>query len=114
MIAVIFEVVPAENQKQAYLDLAADLATHLKSIPGFISVERFTSISNPKKMLSLSFWENEAAVAQWRAIDQHRAAQRSGREHVFENYRLRVAQVVRDYGLNERDQVPKDSKEIHG
>lgn len=114
MIAVIFEVWPGEGQRQTYLDIAADLRPRLDEIDGFISIERFESIAEPGKMLSLSFWRDEAAVAQWRRLEQHRGAQHRGREGVFSDYRLRVAAVLRDYGMNERDEAPPDSRATHG
>jgi heme-degrading monooxygenase HmoA len=113
MIAVIFEVWPHADQRQAYLDTAADLRPHLETVDGFISIERFESLSQPGKVLSLSFWRDEAAVQQWRKLDVHRQAQAAGRDHVFVNYRLRVAQVLRDYGLTEREQAPADSQQRH-
>lgn len=114
MIAVIFEVWPAENQAGNYLDIAASLRPELEEIDGFISIERFESLSTKGKYLSLSFWRDEEAVRVWRNREEHRAAQDEGRHGVFENYRLRVASVVRDYGLNERNQAPKDSLGVHG
>jgi heme-degrading monooxygenase HmoA len=114
MIAVIFEVWPAPGRKQQYLDLAGALRPQLERIDGFISVERFESIYEPGKMLSLSFWRDEAAVEAWRNIEAHRAAQAKGRAGVFSNYRLRVAAVSRDYGLSERAQAPADSVATHG
>lgn len=115
MIAVIFEVEPAEGQMDAYLAHAAGLRDALAAMPGFISVERFRSLTKPEKLLSLSFWENEAAVAGWRNHMGHREAQQAGREGVFAGYRLRVASVLRDYGLAERrDQAPVDSLARHG
>lgn len=114
MIAVIFEVWPHAQAKQTYLDIAAALRPELERIDGFISIERFQSLSDPAKLLSLSFWRDEAAVAAWRALDAHRDAQQAGRGGVFENYRLRVAGVVRDYGLTEREQAPPDSRAVHG
>lgn len=102
MIAVIFEVQPSSDGRQAYLDLAADLRAALQAIDGFISVERFESLSTPGKLLSLSFWRDEEAVARWRALPQHRQAQAAGRAGVFADYRLRVATVQRDYGLHAR------------
>lgn len=114
MIAIIFEVVPAEGQKDAYLDIAADLRPLLEGIEGFISVERFQSLTTPGKILSLSFWENEEAVANWRNTEEHRAAQKAGRGGVFADYRLRVAHVLRDYGMQMRDAAPDDSRETHG
>ena len=110
MIAVIFEVEPAEGQETAYLDAAADLRPLLDGIEGFISVERFKSLTNPGKVLSLSFFENEDAVARWRNTAEHRRAQAMGRGGVFAGYRLRIAHVIRDYGMSERDQAPKDSR----
>jgi len=114
MIAVIFEVWPAEGQRQTYLDIAADLRKALVEIDGFISVERFESLSEPGKILSLSFWRDDEAVAAWRQLDPHRAAQTAGRDHVFANYRLRVADVLRDYGMEAREQAPLDSRQMHG
>lgn len=114
MIAVIFEVTPAEGRKDAYLDIAARLKPTLEQIDGFISVERFQSLTNPEKMLSLSFFRDEEAVQEWRRVEAHRAAQQAGREHLFAGYRLRIASVVRDYGLNERAEAPADSRERHG
>lgn len=112
MIAVIFEVWPADGERQHYLDIAAGLRPLLSEIDGFISVERFESIYEPGKMLSLSFWRDEEAVAAWRALDLHRAAQLLGRESVFRDYRLRIAYVLRDYGMNEREQAPADSRQV--
>jgi heme-degrading monooxygenase HmoA len=114
MIAVIFEVTPAEGRKDAYLDIAARLKSTLEQIDGFISVERFQSLTNPEKMLSLSFFRDEEAVQEWRRVEAHRAAQQAGRERLFADYRLRIASVVRDYGLNERAEAPADSRERHG
>lgn len=114
MIAVIFEVLPHDGQRQAYLDVAAGLRPLLESIDGFVSVERFESLSAPGKILSLSFFRDEAAVARWRALEEHRAAQRAGREHIFGDYRLRVARVLRDYGMVDRSEAPADSRLIHG
>ncbi|MCU0832586.1 MAG: antibiotic biosynthesis monooxygenase [Rhizobiaceae bacterium] len=114
MIAVIFEVVPAEGRKNEYLDIAATMRPMLDRIDGFISVERFQSLSDPKKLLSLSVFRDEEAIAQWRNLSAHRGAQAKGRSGVFEDYRLRIAHVLRDYGLNDRDQAPADSRAAHG
>ena len=114
MIAVIFEVTPKPSRKDAYLDIAASLRPMLDGIDGFISIERFQSLSDPDKLLSLSFWRDEAAVAQWRSTEEHRHAQSMGRNAVFADYRLRIAAVVRDYGMAEREQAPPDSRSIHG
>jgi len=113
MIAVIFEVWPAEGKQQHYLDLAAALRSDLIAMDGFISVERFQSLSEPGKLLSLSFWRDEEAVRAWRNLPSHRATQGAGRAGVFRDYRLRVASVIRDYGLNERDEAPADSRGAH-
>lgn len=109
MIAVIFEVWPEPNRKQAYLDIAAALRPLLDGIDGFISIERFESLSEPGKVLSLSFWRDEDAVAKWRNLESHREAQAAGRGGVFLNYRLRVAGVIRDYDMVERAEAPEDS-----
>ena len=109
MIAVIFEATPHEAHKDEYFDTAAALRPLLQEIDGFLSIERFESLTTPGKLLSLSFWRDEAAVAQWRNVPRHRAAQDAGREFIFADYRLRVAHVVRDYGPNDRDQSPADS-----
>lgn len=113
MIAVIFEVWPAEGKKQHYLDIAAGLRAQLETIDGFLSVERFQSISNPEKMLSLSFFRDEEAVKAWRNTVPHRAAQARGRGGVFSDYRLRIAHVTRDYGLQDREEAPADSRRAH-
>ena len=114
MIAVIFEVEPADGRRDAYLGMAADLKPLLETIDGFISVERFQSLTDPKKMLSLSFWRDEDAVKAWRNTLEHRRAQRAGRGGIFAGYRLRIAHVVRDYGLTERADAPDDSKAANG
>jgi heme-degrading monooxygenase HmoA len=106
MIAVIFEAQAREGQQEAYLSIAAALRPELDKIDGFISIERFQSLSAPGRILSLSWWRDEAAVAQWRNFEQHRAAQRAGRERIFSDYRLRVAEVLRDYGMTDRAQMP--------
>jgi heme-degrading monooxygenase HmoA len=113
MIAVIFEVEPAEGKRDVYLGMAADLRPLLEGIDGFISVERFQSLKNPERLLSLSFWRDEEAVKAWRNTQQHRHAQRAGRGGVFRDYRLRIAHVLRDYGLAERDEAPADSRAAH-
>ncbi len=114
MIAVIFEVCPHPHAKDDYLSIAAKLGPMLTSMDGFISIERFQSLSEPGKILSLSFWRDEAAVKAWRNTEEHRAAQSMGRAGIFADYRLRIAAVVRDYGLTEREQAPADSRGVHG
>jgi len=114
MIAVIFEVRPVEGEKNHYLDIAAALRPLLDEIDGFLSIERFESLSEPGKILSLSFWRDEAAVARWRQQEEHRRAQIAGRQSVFADYRLRIVTVVRDYGMTERAQAPADSRALHG
>ncbi|MDS9470099.1 antibiotic biosynthesis monooxygenase [Paracoccus sp. MBLB3053] len=113
MIAVIFEAELAEGRRQEYLDLAAELRPLLAGIDGFISIERFQSLTNPGKLLSLSFWRDEAAIAAWRNLSAHRKAQAAGRDHVFSDYRLRIAEVARDYGMEARGEAPDDSRRIH-
>lgn len=114
MIAVIFEAEPAQGQRAAYLGIAADLRPLLDSMDGFLSIERFQSLADPKRLLSLSFWRDEEAVKAWRNTEEHRQAQVAGRGGVFSGYRLRIAQVVRDYGLTERAEAPADSRQAHG
>jgi heme-degrading monooxygenase HmoA len=113
MIAVIFEVWPRPEHRQEYLDLAAELKPILETIDGFISVERFESLTEKGKILSLSFFRDEDALEAWRNVPQHRKDQAKGRAKIFQNYRLRIAGVIRDYGMNDRAQVPKDSRAVH-
>ena len=114
MIAVIFEVTPNPGQRQTYLDMAAQLRPMLERIDGFVSIERFESLTTPGKILSLSFWKDEEAVRRWRTLDAHREAQAAGRASVFAGYRLRVAHVLRDYGMSDRTEVPPDLRQAHG
>lgn len=114
MMAVIFEVQPAPGQQNAYLEAAAALRPLLEQIDGFVSIERFERLSEPGKLLSLSFWRDEAAVARWRQAEAHRATQQAGRARIFADYRLRVAAVARDYGMRDREQAPADSRGVHG
>lgn len=114
MIAVIFEVEPYADQKQAYLDMAAEMRPLVDQIDGFISVERFQSLTNPEKLLSLSYFRDEAALDEWRRLAQHRKAQAAGRAGIFSNYRLKVVSVIRDYGMFDREQAPVDSRAAHG
>lgn len=113
MIAVIFEVIPAEGKKDEYLSIALALKPELEKIDGFISIERFQSIHDSNKILSLSFWRDEESIHRWRSLEVHRDAQSKGRANIFKDYRLRVADVKRDYGMQERDQVPRDSRSFH-
>lgn len=113
MIAVIFEVIPGALQRESYIELAAELLPDLEKLDGFISIERFESLTMPGKILSLSFWRDEAAVSEWRNTDMHRQAQQAGRTGIFADYRLRIAAVVRDYGMTERDEAPMDSLAFH-
>lgn len=114
MIAVIFEAIPAPGKTQDYLDAAAALGPLLETLDGFISIERFASLTEPGKVLSLSFWRDEAAIEAWRNLEAHRRVQAGGRGGIFAGYRLRVAPVVRDYGLHDRAQAPADSRRAHG
>jgi len=113
MIAVIFEVHPANGRLENYLKIAAEMRPLLEQIDGFISVERFQSLTEPTKLLSLSFFRDEEAVKNWRTLIAHRGAQAKGRDGIFSDYRLRVAEVTRDYGMFERDQAPVDSRKQH-
>ena len=114
MIAVIFELWPAPGRADEYFRLAGPLRADLEKIDGFVSVERFESVTQKGKFVSLSFWRDEEAVRRWRAVEAHRGAQAKGRAGIFSDYRLRVASVIRDYGLRERDQAPADSRQKHG
>ena len=114
MIAVLFEAWPAPGEQARYMDLAAALRPELDLIDGFLSIERFESLAVPGKLLSLSIWHDEAAVAQWRNTAAHRATQAAGRGGVFSDYRLRIAEVVRDYGMTVREEAPLDSRAAHG
>lgn len=109
MVVVIFEAMPSTGQYDRYLDIASDLKPLLEDVEGFISVERFSSLSETGKVLSLSFWQDEKAVTQWRKHVPHRKAQAEGRAAIFENYRIRVAEVVRDYGMKDRMEAPNDA-----
>ena len=114
MIAVIFEVWPTEGRAIEYFDLASSLRADLEKIDGFVSIERFESLTTRGKYLSLSFWRDEEAVRVWRNLEKHRKAQERGRGGIFADYRLRVASVVRDYGIHDRSDAPRDSRETHG
>jgi heme-degrading monooxygenase HmoA len=113
LIAVIFEVWPAEGRASEYFDLAASLRKELETIDGFVSIERFESLATRGKFLSLSFWRDEEAVRNWRNLAEHRVAQARGRGGIFSDYRLRVASVLRDYGMHERGEAPQDSLAAH-
>jgi len=113
MIAVIFEVEPAEGKREAYLDIAAKMRPMVEQVEGFISVERFQSLTNPGKLLSLSFFEDEAAIDRWRKLAAHRKAQSDGRSGVFSDYRLKICHVIRAYGMFDREQAPADSRAAH-
>jgi heme-degrading monooxygenase HmoA len=113
MIAVIFEVIPQQGNTEEYLGIAKELRPLLDTIDGFISIERFQSLSDNNKLLSLSFWKDEESIRQWRNMEEHRMAQAAGRDHVFKDYRLRIAVVTRDYGMFERTEAPVDSKSFH-
>lgn len=114
MIGVIFEVQPAEGQKDTYLDMAGEMRPLVEQMDGFISVERFQSLTNPEKLLSISFFKDEAALDEWRQLAAHRRAQSKGRTGMFSDYRIRVVSVMRDYTLTDREQAPEDSKTLHG
>ncbi len=113
MIAVIFEFEPNAGKTDDYMEIASQLRPIVEGIDGFISIERFESLSQPGKILSLSFWRDEEAVKEWRNIAEHRQAQRDGRNGIFSDYRLRIASVIRNYSMHDRDEVPEDSKKVH-
>jgi heme-degrading monooxygenase HmoA len=112
MIAVIFEVYLTKEGMEEYLSIAARIREFLAGRPGFISIERFQSLGDEKKVLSLSFWEDEESVQSWRNLLEHRAAQKKGKDELFEKYRIRVAQVLRDYTVSDREQAPDDSNAV--
>ena len=114
MIAVIFEVLPHPDHRAGYLEWAAELKSELLKMDGFISIERFQSLTDPAKVLSVSFWRDEECLARWRQLESHRAAQAAGRKTMFREYRIRIASVIRDYSLEERAQAPEDSRRLHG
>lgn len=113
MIAVIFQITPCPGKREIYLEVAAALRPELDRIDGFISIERFESLTVPGNILSLSFWRDDAAVRQWRNMELHRQAQRQGRSSLFADYQLRIGEIIRDYGLNERKDAPQDSRDFH-
>ncbi len=110
MVAVIFEVVPTKEGKEEYLRIAAGLKDRLRDIPGFISIERFQSLVDPEKLLSLSFWKDEESVTAWRNMEKHRRAQERGRSRLFREYRIMVATTIRDYTMEDRGEAPEDSR----
>lgn len=114
MIAVIFEVIPHADKKQNYLETAAEIRPYLEKIDGFISIERFQSLTDPEKLLSVSFFRDEEALNEWRRLEAHRKAQQVGRASYFRDYRLRVAHVLRDYSMEDREAAPADSLALHG
>jgi len=114
MIAIIFEVTPHDGKQEEYLSIAASMRSLVEQGDGFISVERFQSLTNPEKLLSISFFEDETAVDQWRQLSEHRAAQSTGRDRLFKDYRIRVVSVIRDYGMADRREAPADSLDVHG
>ena len=113
MIAVIFEFTPAEGRFPEYMDLVATLKADLEKAEGFLSLERFESITTPGKFVSLQFWRDEESVRKWRNLQKHREAQKKGRAGIFKSYRLRIASVIRDYEMDRRDQAPEDSRGVH-
>lgn len=114
MLAVIFEVTPTAEGKEEYLKIAAELRGFLANRDGFISIERFSSLTEEGKLVSLSFWRDEQSIREWRNLMEHRTAQRKGKRSLFSNYRIRVAKVIRDYTGTERDEAPSDSRDVLG
>ena len=113
MIAIIFEATPKSNKRADYLELAGKMRPLIEGVEGFISVERFQSLTNPEKLLSISFFEDEAAVDRWRKLAAHRRVQSKGRKEIFDDYRIKALQVLRDYGMTDRDEAPEDSLKVH-
>ncbi len=113
MIAVIFELELQAGKTADYLEIASQLHPIVEKIDGFISIERFESLVQPGKILSLSLWRDEEAVGEWRNVTEHRQAQHAGRNGIFADYRLRIASIIREYGMHERDQAPDDSQAVH-
>ncbi|RYF41952.1 MAG: antibiotic biosynthesis monooxygenase [Comamonadaceae bacterium] len=114
MVSVIFEVWPRHDHREGYLNWAAELKEELLKMDGFISIERFQSLTDPGKLLSLQFWRDDACLTAWRNLEAHRSAQSAGRSTMFRDYRLRIGEVTRDYGLKERAEAPGDSRAAHG
>ena len=114
MVAVIFEFTPREGRFPDYMDLVAQLRPELEKAEGFLSLERFESITTKGKFLSLQFWQDEESVKKWRNLQKHREAQKKGRAGIIASYRLRIAGVIRDYSMDERAQAPADSVSVHG
>lgn len=114
MVCVIFEVWPGPGHREGYLDWAAELRSELLQMDGFISIERFQSLTDPDKLLSLQFWRDESCLTAWRNLEAHRAAQGAGRKTMFRDYRLRIGEVIRNYGMNDRAEAPGDSRAVHG
>ena len=114
MIAVIFEFTPAPGRFPDYMALVAQLKPELEKADGFVSLERFESITTPGKFVSLQFWRDEESVRKWRNVQKHREAQKQGRAGIFASYRLRIAGVLRDYAMHERGEAPRDSVAAHG
>lgn len=102
MIAVLFEANAVAEKQARYLELAAQLRSELDNVEGFIAIERFQSLSTEGKILSLSWWENEEAVQEWKRNTLHQAAQQEGQQTIFAHYRIRVAQVLREYSSDSR------------
>ena len=113
MIAIIFEVTPKPDKKADYLDLAAEMRPIIEKVEGFISVERVQSLTNPEKLLPISLFEDEAAVDRWRKLATHRKVQSKGRREIFDDYSSKVLQVLRNYGMTDREEAPKDSLKVH-
>jgi len=113
MFAVIFELEVLPEKEDQYFEIANNLREELETIDGFVSIERFESVVNQGKFVSLSFWRDEASIKAWRTLDTHKQAQITGRKSIFKDYRLRVAEVVRDYGMRKRDEAPQDARKTH-
>lgn len=111
-IVVLFEVKPTKEGMKRYLELAGKLKPFLNGFEGFVSAERFTSISEDGKLLSMNIWESEEALSRWRNVVEHRMSQAEGRDKLFESYKITVCNVIREYGMNNREFAPSDSNDF--
>ena len=114
MIVVIFESWPKPGNGETYLKMGQSMSSLVEGFDGFISIERFESVVEPGKFVALSYWRDEESVAAWRNVAEHRRIQDGSRRSVFNDYRLRVATVMRDYSMENREQAPPDSVAAHG
>ncbi len=108
-IVVLFEVTPTKEGMEKYLELASMLKPMLSGFDGFISAERFQSLNNEGKLLSMNVWENEEAIEKWRNTLSHRMSQLEGKNKLFESYKITVCNTIREYSNTDRKNAPQDS-----